>query len=91
MPIPETQYGIVFRHFSRGNKSSSAATNCWLIFYSFIVGTIIFYIQKIKFRINMNKVLRWIRAVFIAMINICLLCGAGYVLDWLTYLFKKLR
>ena len=37
----------------------------------------------------MNKVLRCIRAVFIATINICLLCGAGHVLDWFTYLFKK--
>lgn len=37
----------------------------------------------------MSKVLKHIRSVLVAMINICLLCGAGYVLDWISYLFKK--
>jgi hypothetical protein len=37
----------------------------------------------------MNKYLTYIKAVFVAMINICLLCGAGYVLDWFGFVFKK--
>lgn len=38
----------------------------------------------------MNKIFKWIGAVFVAMINICLLCGAGHVLDWMKYFFKKI-
>ena len=37
----------------------------------------------------MSKYLTYIKAVFVAMINICLLCGAGYVLDWFGFVFKK--
>jgi len=37
----------------------------------------------------MKKVFKCIRAILIAVINICLLCPAGHVLDWFTYLFKK--
>jgi hypothetical protein len=38
----------------------------------------------------MSKIFNWIRLLFIAIINISLLCGAGHVLDWISYFFKKL-
>lgn len=31
----------------------------------------------------MNKFFNWIKAIFVAIINMCLLCGAGHVLDWI--------
>jgi hypothetical protein len=37
----------------------------------------------------MRKVFTWTKSVIVAMTNICLLCGAGYMLDWFSYLFKK--
>ena len=37
----------------------------------------------------MSKVFKWTKSVIVAMSNICLLCGAGYVLDWCSYLFKR--
>jgi hypothetical protein len=37
----------------------------------------------------MSKFLTYIKAVFVATINICLLCGAGYVFDWFGFVFKK--
>jgi hypothetical protein len=37
----------------------------------------------------MSKVLKHTKSVIVAMINICLFCGAGYVLDWISYCFKK--
>jgi hypothetical protein len=37
----------------------------------------------------MSKFSTYIKAVFVATINICLLCGAGYVFDWFGFVFKK--
>jgi hypothetical protein len=37
----------------------------------------------------MSKFIRCIKTIFVAMINICLLCGAGYVMDWLGVIFNK--
>jgi hypothetical protein len=37
----------------------------------------------------MSKIFNWTKSVIVAMTNICLLCGAGYVLDWFSYLFKR--
>lgn len=37
----------------------------------------------------MSKFLKYIKTVFVAMINICLLCGAGYVLDWFAFAFNR--
>ena len=37
----------------------------------------------------MSKFLTYIKTVLVAMINMCLLCGAGYVLDWFGFVFKK--
>jgi hypothetical protein len=37
----------------------------------------------------MRKILRCTKSVIVAMTNICLLCGAGYMLDWISYLFKR--
>jgi hypothetical protein len=37
----------------------------------------------------MNKLLIWIRTIVVAMINMCLLCGAGHVLDWIGFIFNK--
>ncbi len=37
----------------------------------------------------MSKFLNWIKAIVIAMINVCLLCGAGHALDWIRFIFSK--
>jgi len=37
----------------------------------------------------MSKFLTYTKAVFVATINVCLLCGAGYMLDWCGFVFKK--
>ena len=37
----------------------------------------------------MSKFLIYTKTVFVAMINVCLLCGAGYVFDWCGFVFKK--
>lgn len=37
----------------------------------------------------MNKFFKWIRTIIVAMINMCLLCGAGHVLDWIGFVFIK--
>ena len=37
----------------------------------------------------MSKFLTYIKTVFVAIINMCLLCGAGYVLDWFGFVFKR--
>jgi hypothetical protein len=37
----------------------------------------------------MSKIFKWMGSVIVAVTNICLLCGAGYVLDWFNYLFKR--
>jgi hypothetical protein len=84
------QAGAAFQQFARGNISSFAATK-WLVFFiPKIAGTIIFYIkQNLIFVINMSKFFKWTKALFVAMINVCLLCGAGHVLDWVHFIFNK--
>jgi hypothetical protein len=37
----------------------------------------------------MSKFFNWIKAIFVAIINVCLLCGAGYVLTWIGFVFNK--
>jgi len=37
----------------------------------------------------MSKFIRWIKTIIIAMINMCLLCGASHVLDWMGFVFNK--
>ena len=37
----------------------------------------------------MKKFFNGIKTVSIAMINICLLCGAGHALDWMGFVFKR--
>lgn len=37
----------------------------------------------------MSNVFKWIQSVVVALINICLLCGAGYFIDWVNYVFNK--
>ena len=37
----------------------------------------------------MNKLFSYIKTVVIALINMSLLCGAGHVLDWISYSLKK--
>jgi len=39
----------------------------------------------------MEKIIKWIKAIVVAMINICLLCGAGHVLDWLGFAGQRIR
>jgi hypothetical protein len=37
----------------------------------------------------MNNFFKWIKAIFVAAINICLLCGAGHAFDWMRFVFTK--
>ena len=37
----------------------------------------------------MKKIFKGIKTVSIAMVNICLLCGAGHAFDWLGFVFKR--
>jgi len=37
----------------------------------------------------MSKIFKWSKTVFIAMINVCLLCGAGHVFDWVHFIVNK--
>jgi hypothetical protein len=37
----------------------------------------------------MNKFFKWIKTVSVAMINMCLLCGAGHAFDWMAFAFKR--
>lgn len=37
----------------------------------------------------MNKIFNYIKTLLVAIINMSLLCGAGHVFDWISYLFKK--
>lgn len=37
----------------------------------------------------MSKLIKLTKAVFVAMINVCLLCGAGHVFDWIHFIFNK--
>lgn len=37
----------------------------------------------------MSTFLKHTKAVFVAMINICLLCGAGHVLEWIEFVITK--
>lgn len=39
----------------------------------------------------MNKFIKGTRTIIVAMINICLLCGAGHVLDWLGFAGKRIK
>lgn len=39
----------------------------------------------------MKKFFNGIKTVSIAMVNICLLCGAGHVFDWMGFVFKRTR
>jgi hypothetical protein len=84
------QAGTAFHSLCRGNISSFAATK-WLVYYFLKkAGTIIFYIRQdiITYK-NMSKLIKLTKAVFVAMINVCLLCGAGHVFDWIHFIFNK--
>jgi hypothetical protein len=37
----------------------------------------------------MSKFFKYIKTVSVATINVCLLCGAGYVFDWFGFVFSK--
>jgi hypothetical protein len=37
----------------------------------------------------MKKIFKGIKTISIAMVNICLLCGAGHAFDWLGFVFKR--
>jgi hypothetical protein len=37
----------------------------------------------------MSKFFKWIKTISVAMINTCLLCGAGHVFDWMGFVFKR--
>lgn len=37
----------------------------------------------------MKKLFKGIKTISIAMVNICLLCGAGHAFDWLGFVFKR--
>ncbi len=37
----------------------------------------------------MSKFFKWIKTISVAMINMCLLCGAGHVFDWMGFVFKR--
>jgi hypothetical protein len=37
----------------------------------------------------MKKFFKGIKTVSIAMVNVCLLCGAGHVFDWMGFVFKR--
>jgi hypothetical protein len=37
----------------------------------------------------MSKFFKWIKTISVAMINICLLCGAGHVFDWMRFVYKR--
>ncbi len=37
------------------------------------------------------KFIKWIKAIVVAMINMCLLCGAGHVLDWLGFAGRRIK
>jgi len=39
----------------------------------------------------MEKIIKWIKAIVVAMINICLLCGASHVLDWLGFAGRRIK
>jgi hypothetical protein len=39
----------------------------------------------------MNKFVKGIKTITVAMINICLLCGAGHVLDWLGVASRQIK
>lgn len=39
----------------------------------------------------MEKFVKGIKAIVVAMINICLLCGAGHMLDWLGFAGRKIK
>lgn len=38
---------------------------------------------------NMKKFFKGIKTISIAMVNICLLCGAGHAFEWMGFVFKK--
>lgn len=37
----------------------------------------------------MNKFFNWIKTISIAMVNMCLLCGAGHAFEWMGFVFKR--
>jgi hypothetical protein len=37
------------------------------------------------------KFIKWIKEIVVAMINICLLCGASHVLDWLGFASRQVK
>lgn len=37
------------------------------------------------------KFIKWIKAIVVALINICLLCGAGHMLDWLGFASRQIK
>ncbi len=39
----------------------------------------------------MEKFFKWIKAIVVAMINMCLLCGAGHVLDWFGFAGRRIK
>ncbi|AEW02070.1 hypothetical protein Niako_5839 [Niastella koreensis GR20-10] len=39
----------------------------------------------------MEKFMKWIKVMIVAMINIWLLCGAGHVLDWLGFAGQRIK
>jgi hypothetical protein len=91
MPSPKDQRCITVQSFLRGNISSGAATK-WLVCYHLLLaGTIIFYINRTQSFLHMNKFIKGIKTITVAMINICLLCGAGHVMDWLGFAGQRIR
>jgi hypothetical protein len=37
----------------------------------------------------MKKYFNWIKTISIAMVNICLLCGASHAFEWMGFVFKR--
>lgn len=37
----------------------------------------------------MKKLLIGVKTISIAMVNMCLLCGAGHAFEWMGFMFKR--
>ena len=83
------QAPIAFQCCVRGNMSSSAATK-WLAYFTIpLVGTIIFNVAGTYHYQYMKKFFKGIKTISIAMVNICLLCGAGHAFEGVGFAFKR--
>lgn len=38
-----------------------------------------------------KQVIKLAKTTAVALVNVCFLCGAGYVIDWSVYLFNRCR